>query len=376
MTTEPYRVGVLGLGNAGASLHMPALAGLPRVAIVGAADLDEARRAAAARRWGIPVFETPEELLERAQPEVVIVGTPPGTHAELSVRALDAGAHVICEKPFASTVAEANGIIAAAAARGRGVALNHEFRTMPIFQAVRDGIGNPEHLLFAQAWQLMDLPPWREPGWRGRLLQRTLFEAGVHLVDYLMALFGEKPVRVSATTSSSGARAEESDAIALVTLEFSGGRLAQIVQNRLCRGETQYFEVRADTRTASFRASFGGRARVSAGMHRSTMPHVRFEYGVSGLAWRELGHRRTLLARNPKEPAMAATRTLLERTLEAFRAGGRPPATAEDGRDAIEVIAACYESARTGSRVEVAGAEIPSGPTEALTTPTRDAVTA
>jgi predicted dehydrogenase len=47
--------------------------------------------------------------------------------------------------------------------------------------------------VFAQAWQVMDLPPWKEPGWRGQLLRGTLYEAGIHLVDYLMAVFGEKP---------------------------------------------------------------------------------------------------------------------------------------------------------------------------------------
>ena len=363
MSHPRHRVGVIGLGNAGTELHLPALAGLPTATIAGACDVDAGRRAAAAARWGVPVHESLDELLERARPEVVVVGTPPGTHAALCARLLDAGVDVICEKPFASTVAEADAIIALAAVRGRRIAVNHEFRTMPIFETVREQIANPsEDLLFAQAWQLMDLPPWREPGWRARMPRHTLFEAGIHLVDYLMVLFGEQPERVSATMSSSGARDEDSDAVALVTLEFSRGRLAQVVQNRLCRGETQYFEVRADTRETSFRASFGGRARVSAGLHRSTRPHLRLELGASGLAWRESGHRRTLLGRNPKDPAMVATRTLFARTLEAFRSGGRPPASAEDARDVIEVIAACYESARSGTRVDVRGAEMPNEP--------------
>ena len=50
----------------------------------------------------------------------------------------------------------------------------------------------------------MDLPPWAEPGWRGQMLQRTLYEAGVHLVDFLMALFAERPVAVQASISTCG----------------------------------------------------------------------------------------------------------------------------------------------------------------------------
>jgi predicted dehydrogenase len=349
------RIAVVGLGNAGMTLHLPALAGLPGVVVVGGCDVDASRRARAAERFRVPVHASVDALLEAARPDVVVVGTPPDSHAALCLRSFDAGADVICEKPFASSVEEADALIEAARKAGRRVALNHEFREMPIFRALRDEVGRPggDEVVFAQAWQLMDLPPWAEPGWRGQMLQRTLYEAGVHLIDFLMALFHEKPHAVSATVSTCGVRAGETDAVALATLHFSRGRLAHVVQDRLCKGETQYFEVRAETARASLRASFGGRARVLAGLYRSRRPGVRFEYGVSGLAWREVGTRRSLLARNPKDPGMVATRSVFERTLAAFRDGTRPPATAEDGRDALEVIAACYRSAATGRRIEV-----------------------
>jgi predicted dehydrogenase len=284
---------------------------------------------------------------------VVLIGTPPDSHRALCLTALGAGAHVICEKPFVSSVAEADEVIAAADRAGRRLALNHEFREMPIFRAVRDHVasGAAGDLTFAQVWQLMDLPPWKEPGWRSQLLQRTLYEAGVHLVDFLMALFGERPHAVSATISSCGVREAQSDAVALVTLEFSRGRLAHVIQNRLCQGETQYFEVRADGTSQSVRASFGGRAKLSAGLHRSNRPHVRFDFGVAGLAWCERGAKRTFLARNPRDPGMVATRSILERTLAAFRDGGEPPVNARLARDVLLVLAAAYHSAATGSRV-------------------------
>ncbi len=344
------RVALVGLGNAGFTLHLPALAGVSGAICVGACDPDAARRERAASKFSVPTFASFDEMMTAAKPEVVIIATPPDTHADYALRSLARGAHVLCEKPFVSSLAEADAIIAAAQAAHRMVALNHEFREMPIFRALRDA-STPSDIVFAQVWQLMDLPPWAEPGWRGQMLQRTLYEAGVHLVDYLMALFGEKPVAVSATTSTCGVRESETDAVALVTLEFSRRRLAQVVQNRLCKGETQYFEVRAETPQASLRASFGGRARISAGLHRSTTPHVRVDYGVSGMAWRERGNTRELLARNPKEPGMHATRLLIERSLKAFADVTEPPASAQHGRDVLEVIAACYRSAQSGERV-------------------------
>ena len=81
--------------------------------------------------------------------------------------------------------------------------------------------------------------------------------------------------------------------------------------------------------------------------------YFRFVYGVSGMAWKEQGSRRTFLARNPKDPGMIATRFVLQKSLAAFRSGGRPPASAEDGRDVLEVIAAAYRSAEIGCRVAV-----------------------
>ena len=332
-----FRVATVGLGNAGYTLHLPALAGIPDVSVVGACDPDSGRRARAADRFRVPVFADFDEMLATAAPDVVVVGTPPDSHADYCLRSFGAGAHVICEKPFVSSLDEADRVIAAAASAGRRIALNHEFREMPIFRAIRDEAARAkgQDIVFAQVWQLMDLPPWAEPGWRGQMLQRTLYEAGVHLVDFLMALFGEKPVAVSATTSTCGVREGETDAVALATLEFSRGRLAQIVQNRLCKGETQYFEVRAELPSASLRASFGGRARVSAGLHRATKPHIRFDYGVSGIAWREVGNTRKVLARNPKEPGMIATRFVFEKSLAAFRDGGKPPASGEVQYDPV-----------------------------------------
>ena len=345
-----FRVALVGLGNAGFTLHLPALQGIVDAEVVGACDMDATQRDRAAKRFNVPTFGDFARMLAECKPDVVVIGTPPHTHCDYALQSLAVGAHVLCEKPFVSSLEEADRIIAASMNAGRAVALNHEFREMPIFRALREA-ANPTDIVFAQVWQLMDLPPWAEPGWRGQMVQRTLYEAGVHLVDFLMVMFGEKPVAVSATTSTCGVREGETDAVALVTLEFSRGRLAQIVQNRLCKGEPQYFEVRAETLTESLRASFGGRARVSAGLHRSTKPHVRIDYGVSGMAWSERGSQRKFLARNPKNPGMMATRLLMQETFAAFRNGTEPPASAQCGRDVLEVIVACYRSASTGERM-------------------------
>jgi len=349
------RVAIIGLGSAGAGLHLPALAGIPSVVVVGGCDLDLRCAQRAAARWNIPVFSEPDEMLARTNADVVIVATPPASHAEHCLRVLAAGAHVICEKPFVSSLEEADRVIAAAAAANRQVAVNHEFREMPIFRALIDQVagGGAGALRFVQAWQLMNPPAGHEGGWRGQMAERTLFEAGVHLVDLIISLFGEKPESVQASMCGRANGRRDADAIVLATLTFSGDRLAHLTQNRLSQGDSQYFEVRADADRASFRASFGGRARLSAGLLRSKKLHLRFEYGSSGLAWREDGHRRRRLAHNPPNPNMRATREVLKSALAAFERNAPPGSSTAQARDVLEVVAGCYLSAATGERVQL-----------------------
>ncbi len=355
MSSSPVRVAIAGLGDAGFAMHLPALSSLSGAVVVGVCDHSEERQKRAAGKWKVAVFADAADMIAACSPELLIVATPPGTHADLCIMGLEAGANVLCEKPFVQTLDEADRVLDASARTGRRVALNHEFREMPIFKAILDAARARDagELAFAQAWQLMYMPPWEEHGWRGEMERRTLHEAGVHLIDFLIALFGELPHAVSGTMSSGGMREGESDAVCVVTLEFSRGRIAQLIQNRLCKGETHYFEVRADTTNASFRASFGGRARVTTGLHRSTIPHLRVDYGVSGIAWREKGPSRTFLARNPRDPRMVATRSVIEQTLAAFASGMEPPASGADGRGVLRVIDACYAAAVSGRRTAI-----------------------
>jgi len=347
------RIALVGLGDAGTHIHLPALAGLPSVTLVGVTDRNQSQRDRVTASHAVPAFADFDAMLAGSNPEVVVIATPPASHADYALRALAAGSHVMCEKPFVSSLAEADRVLDAATRAGRGIGINHEFREMPIFRSLREELSGPgaDALTFLQMWQLMDMPPHTESGWRGQMAQRTLFEAGVHLVDLAMVLFAEKPVSVQASMYAD--RAPAADAVATVTLEFSRGRLAQLTQNRLCKGEMQYFEVRADTARASLRASFGGRARLSAGLFRGTRPHARIEFGRSGLAWKEVGNRRTFLARNPETPMVIATRQVFKDSFAAFKTGTEPPTSGARARDVLEVIAACYESAETGRRVRL-----------------------
>jgi predicted dehydrogenase len=347
-------VGIVGLGWAARAFHVPALAAIDGVRLVGGADMSPESRASWVEASSSPAFESLDDLVEKTRPDVVIVATPPDSHAALCEQAFAAGAHVLCEKPFVENLEQADRVIAAAEAAGRKVAVNHEFREMPAHVALREQIGaeGVGRLVFCQIWQLMDLAPWDEPvAWRAAMPNRTLFEGGVHLVDLLLSFMRELPEAVYARHSAGLDGKNAADAIHLVTLEFPGGRLAQITIDRLCKAGTRYIEIRADCESASLRASHGGRATVQLGRKRAEKTGIRLDFGAGGVAWVERGLTRKTIARNPRDPGAFATAQLTRKILAAFAEGREPPSSAREARDVLEVIAAAYRSAETGTRV-------------------------
>ncbi|MGH2868298.1 MAG: Gfo/Idh/MocA family protein [Solirubrobacteraceae bacterium] len=351
------RFALLGLGWAARALALPALRTLPDVQVVGGCDPSPEQRDSWQRETGLAAFSGLQELVASTRIDAVVVAAPPAFHAPLCIEALELGLHVVCEKPFVADVTEADRVLAAAAAAGKQVAVNHEFRCQPIFETVRSQISNLQYgrLVFCQIWQLMDLAPWDEPAaWRAAMADRALLEGGIHLVDLMLAVFGCPPEAVYARHSPGLEQAREADAIHLLTLEFPDGRLGQITMDRLCQASSRYLELRADCEQASLRASIGGRAAVQIGMKRAERPGIRLDLARGGMAWAEQGTSRHTLARNPPDAPAHATAALLTQIVDAFRDGREPPSSGREARIVLGVIEAAYQSARAGRRVELA----------------------
>src|SRR5258706_3283024 len=100
-----------------------------RVSLVAVADIDDARAAAFKAKYAIPAYYTdPRQLLEREKPDLVLIATPPATHADLSIASLEAGAFVLCEKPLCRSLAEFDRITAAEERTGRYVTTIFQWR--------------------------------------------------------------------------------------------------------------------------------------------------------------------------------------------------------------------------------------------------------
>jgi predicted dehydrogenase len=140
MSERKLRVGVVG-SSFGASVHVPAYRAQGRFEVVALASPANAARVAQERK--IPrAFTSVDEMLEGVELDVVSVASPPFAHRADVLAALARGKHVLCEKPFALDVAEAEELVAAAQRAGTVCALAHEFRYTPARSAARELIEN------------------------------------------------------------------------------------------------------------------------------------------------------------------------------------------------------------------------------------------
>jgi predicted dehydrogenase len=235
----------------------------PRMAAI--CGRDRAKVAAAADRLGWPAWETDwKRLVERDDVDLVDVCTPGSSHAEISIAALDAGKHVLCEKPLANTVDEARAMAAAAeraAAAGVRAMVGFNFRRVPAVALARELIaagrlGAIRHVRGAYlASHVLD--PEFPLLWRLQAEQAgsgALGDLGAHAVDLAQYLAGDRIAGVSALTETfvrerpladgSGARGPVTvDDAALFIARFAGGALGSFEATRFATGHTEGLRV-------------------------------------------------------------------------------------------------------------------------------------
>jgi|GEM_PF-260664 len=138
---RPVRATVLSAGAWSLDSHLPTLAADPRVELVGASSLRADIRAAIAARYRIDVVEDWQDCLAQ-QPDVVVVSSPPVAHVEQVTAALESGAHVLVEKPFALTAADADTMVTAAGLHDRALLVGYGWSSTPIFLRARQWVAD------------------------------------------------------------------------------------------------------------------------------------------------------------------------------------------------------------------------------------------
>jgi len=231
----------------------------PRMAAI--CGRDQAAVAAAAARLGWPAWETDwKRLVQRDDVGLVDVCTPGSSHAEISIAALEAGRHVLCEKPLANTVEEARAMAAAAeraATGGVRAMVGFNFRRVPAVALARElvaagRLGAIRHVRAAYlASHAHD--PELPLAWRHQASEAgsgALGDLGAHAVDLAQHLAGDRIAGVSALTETfvrerplpggGGARGPVTvDDAALFIARFGGGALGSFEATRLAAGHTE-----------------------------------------------------------------------------------------------------------------------------------------
>jgi predicted dehydrogenase len=201
------RIVIIGCGGMGRA-HAESLLAFGGFDLIAAVDpFPEPRAAMKKVADSVRLYEDTNEMLAREHPDLVIVATSAMYHHDLVLAALQVGAHVLCEKPFSVSLAEADEMLAAARDTGRMLLIDHQFRINPRVQAglkrVREGgIG--------------DVLSMRCAG-KGRYGGWELIETGTHLFDVAM-LFAGRPSWVSAEMWMKGRRATSADIVDSRTL--------------------------------------------------------------------------------------------------------------------------------------------------------------
>lgn len=189
---------VVGCGDI-SSVHLEAISRLETARLVGVCDLDDRIARATATAHGVPPFRHHREMLAALRPDVAHVCTPHDQHAAAAVDCIEAGTHVIVEKPLAHTVSEASHVVEAAAAYPAvKVAVCYQNRYNRTSQAVREAIlaGDLGTVRGAQATVAWHRDPgyYRRSPWRGQRSRSgggVLINQAIHTVDLLLWLLGD-----------------------------------------------------------------------------------------------------------------------------------------------------------------------------------------
>ena len=184
-------VGLIGYGLAGRAFHAPLIDAVARLRLAAIAT---SRRADVAATWpGVRVADDPDALIADPSIDLVVVATPNATHAALARAALDAGKHVVVDKPLATDAAEAEALAATARAAGRVLSVFHNRRWDGDFLTVKrllDDGALGRLALYEARWDRFRRE--QRAGWKDRPGPGSglLPDLGSHLIDQALQLFG------------------------------------------------------------------------------------------------------------------------------------------------------------------------------------------
>ena len=232
------RVGIIGCGKIAQVRHLPEYAANPNAEIVAYYDKNRARAEEMAAKYGGCVCDTYFDLLNRDDIDAVSVCVENRSHAEISTAALYAGKHVLCEKPMAVTLAECESMVAAAERNGKYLMIGHNMRFDPVHRRAKQLLDRGvigDVITFRAVLGNAGPEGWSvdEGTWffdKNKAALGALSDMGIHKVDLLQYLLGQKVIETTAKVVTLNKRDNDGKLIsvddnALCILKMSGGAL-------------------------------------------------------------------------------------------------------------------------------------------------------
>ena len=342
VSTKKLRVAAIGCGAIGQRRHIPEAFANPHVELVALVDpnLDRAKEVAA-KFGNPPTFDDVAAMLAEVKPDVVVVGTPNALHAPQSIAALEAGCHVLVEKPMAGSLAEADAMIAAAKKSGRKLMVGQNQRLMSAHVKAKQildagTLGRP--LSFQSTFKHGGPEGWSVDGvhsWffrKAPAVMGVCGDLGVHKVDLMQHLLGQRITEVGGfintqgKTFVDGSTPIEVDDTAFLSVRTDRGVIGTITvswtHNGRCEdnGTTIYCE----------------RGVLEIATDPAFNVVVRHKDGTSE-------HYKTgAVATNAKQVSSG----VIDAFVDAIRADREPPIPGAEGRQALAVILAAFDAAR------------------------------
>jgi predicted dehydrogenase len=222
----PLRIGVLGAARIAPPALVRPARDVAEVELTAVAARDPARAQAFASKHGVPrTLPSYQALLDDPDLEAVYNPLPNGLHAEWTLRALEAGKHVLCEKPFTSNAAEARKVADAARASGLVVMEAFHYRYHPLATRMVDAVARLGTIRSVEAQLCFPLPRFSDIRYDYALGGGAMMDAGVYPLTCLRLLGPGEPTVVSAVAKK---RSPQIDRAMSVELAYPGGATGRL----------------------------------------------------------------------------------------------------------------------------------------------------
>jgi myo-inositol 2-dehydrogenase/D-chiro-inositol 1-dehydrogenase len=320
---DKIRIGIIGAGYIG-GVHAGVLARDERVRVAAVLDIDLERAQQLARSTSATLSRSAEELIEAS--DAVYITTPNTEHTELAIAAIRAGKHVFCEKPMATSIADAQKVLDAVGEDRVVFQVGHNRRFAPVYARLRQML--LEEAAPHSAHVKMNRGELIKPEWVGdpEVTGGFLYETTIHIFDMMRFLFGE--VAQLSALGSTHEYAEVDDFSVL--LGFASG-----VHATLCSS--------AD---ASWLFPF---ERVEVFCHHRTIATREMETLISseGLEGKQVTLSMHQLSKEEKWGYAQEDRAFVDSIVNKAPAA----VTALDGYKSVELVDACYRAVRMGEQI-------------------------